>query len=334
MEPPDLAATGFEQAIEAVVMCPLTSRGTFRTSRTSSLLDFFIVSNRTAAAVERVETIEGTGTRGHTPVRLTFKARATALRALHLRRPPRLGCERVYGPLPPPPEWAQARMAAEEAFAATRGGGSDIQPLLDKAYQLWADRAEEEVADYVGEVPKKWGERGRLPNLVWRSAIPEASPRKQQPLAATAAWLGAVVGEARRISEAVEATADDGDDIGGIDDDPRAIHEGDDGDQSAGEEVRRARARRPPVQASKCGEVLREMTESIDRDCPECGDGEDGIMLMELRARVRQSVGRLRAVIQERSLGGRRGGYTVGRCQAGARGTAERDHGCRGSPNG
>ncbi len=157
MEPPDMAAVGFEQEVDAVIMSPVTTRGTYRSSRASSLIDFFIVSNRTAAAVERVEVIEGTGAKGHVPIRLAFKARATTLRALHLRRPPRLGRERVYGPLPPPPDWGLARKAAEDALAAARGNGADVQELMDRAYRSWADLAEEELADFVGEVPKKWG---------------------------------------------------------------------------------------------------------------------------------------------------------------------------------
>ncbi len=157
MEPPELAATEFEQEIWAVAMCPATARGTFRTGSGSSMLDYFIVSHRTAAAIHSVTTIEGTGVKGHTPVLLTFRAKATALKALHLRRPPRLATEMVYGPIPPAPDWAEAKAAAAAAMEAARGGSAGTQALLDAAYGLWADLAEHEIADYTGELPKKFG---------------------------------------------------------------------------------------------------------------------------------------------------------------------------------
>ncbi len=307
MEPPDLADTGFAGEVDATIMCPPTSRGTFRTARSSSMLDYFIISNRTAAAVDKVETVEGSGVRGHVPVVLTFKAKATALKALHLRRPPRLGDERVYGPVPPPPCWTQARRAAEDALAEARKGGPDVQDKLDKAYQEWANLAEEEIAGYVGEAPKKWGERGLLPRLVWRSAIPEAAPVKQRPYAAAAAWLVEATNEVRRIAAAVEpstvGTNIDTDEGHGGDD----VDNGDDvDDQSAEEELRRARARRPPRRPANCTEVLRDMALSLDRDCPQCGDDDAGNHLTELRGKVADMVNELGRLISG-------GGYDAGR---------------------
>ncbi len=151
---------------------PGTGRGTYRTARAASLIDYYLVSSRLAAAVQCVEVVEATGIKGHTPVRLTFKPEATTLRALHLRRPPRIGMDRLYGPLPPPLGWAPARAAAERALRAARTGDGDVQTLLDDAYRQWADAAEAELASYVVDPPKKLGERGRLPRLVWRSVVP------------------------------------------------------------------------------------------------------------------------------------------------------------------
>ncbi len=107
MEPPDFAATGFAEQMDAAVLYPSTGRGTFRTARSASLIDYFVVSSRTAAAVQRVEAIEASGVKGHTPVQATFRPEVTTLRALHLRKPPRLGSERVVGPIPPPPTGQQ-----------------------------------------------------------------------------------------------------------------------------------------------------------------------------------------------------------------------------------
>ncbi len=104
MEPPDVASTGIQDELDAAIMTPSTSRGTFRGPTTSSLLDFYLISNRIAAAVNKVRVVEASGIRGHLPVVMEFKPCVTTLRALHLRRPPAIGTERVFGPLPPPPQ--------------------------------------------------------------------------------------------------------------------------------------------------------------------------------------------------------------------------------------
>ncbi len=177
MEPPELAGTEFEQEIGAVAMCPATSRGTFRSGSVSSMLDYFIVSHRTAAAIHSVSTIEGTGVKGHTPVLLTFRAKATALMALHLRRPPKLSTERVYGPIPPAPNWAAAKAAARTALEAARGGSAGTQALLDAAYGLWADLAEHEMADYTGELPDTLGNEGNSPSWYGGQSFQRPPPR-------------------------------------------------------------------------------------------------------------------------------------------------------------
>ncbi len=98
MEPPDVASTGILDEIEATIMAPATTRGTFRGPRSSSLLDYFLTSSRIAAAIGDVRVVEAAGIRGHTPVLLEFKPRVTTLRALHLRKPPTIATERVFGP--------------------------------------------------------------------------------------------------------------------------------------------------------------------------------------------------------------------------------------------
>jgi hypothetical protein len=159
MEPPDLTLTGFEAETELVALYPSTARGTYRTARSASLLDYFAISNRAAATVQAVEAVEASGIKGHTPVQVTFRPRATTARALHIRRPPQLERGRVHGPLPPPPDWTGAKAAAEEALKAAREQRPDVQQRLDEAYKCWADRAEKELANRAGQAPKKLGER-------------------------------------------------------------------------------------------------------------------------------------------------------------------------------
>ncbi len=155
MEPPDMATTGFHDQIGATLMLPQTCRGTFRTARAATLIDYFIVTNRAAAAVHKVATVEASGVKGHTPVTLTFRPLVTTIRALHLRKPPTISRERVHGPLPPPPDWTGPREAAEAALKAARDKDGQLQDVLDTAYRRWADMAELEMAAYAGEDPQK-----------------------------------------------------------------------------------------------------------------------------------------------------------------------------------
>ncbi len=295
MEPADFLVTGFDRRLGATVMFPPTERGTFRTSRVASTLDYFVVTDTLAAAVERVETVEGTGSRGHVPVALLFKPRVTALRALHIRRPPFLERERVFGPIPPPPDPTAAAEAAEAALAAARAESSDVQLRIDRAYARWADLAEQELVQYSGKDVKKFGERSRMPRLVWRSVVPEASPRQAYPRAAALTWLRGVLGELIRIGAAAAeggAAASDrpsqpthlpddhrldtnrGDDDQ-CDDNPM----GEDGgpppprrrnadDDGADHLAAERRSRRPPTDIARCHSAIMDIVRSLATDAP------------------------------------------------------------------
>ncbi len=286
MEPPALAATGFEGLVEATILVPMTSRGTFRSPKASSLIDFYVASERVAAAVDSIATVEGTGNRGHVPVLMKFRPCVTTLRALYLRRPPRLEVQRVHGPIAAPPRWAEATELAVKALGAARDRSEDTQAALDAAYAAWADLAELEVANYTGADPRKFGQRSRPPNLVWRSVVPEGAPEAVRPRAAAAAWLGGVIGELIRICDAVQ----DGGGHAELDDDFR-----DDPSQPAGDvdadgladaERRHARARRPPVARDACARVAGEIATSLWDDFPAQAVDEEDDVLGRMRDRV------------------------------------------------
>ncbi len=160
LTPQDVVDVGFDRQLGASIFHPQTSRGTFRTSVTASLLDFFLVSDQLAAAVSKVETVEASGMKAHVPVQLAFRPRATALRALHVRKPPELAFDRIYGPLQPPPCWDRARDAAQEALRAARAGSACAGDKLEAAYKEWADTAERELEAFAGCSVKKRGLRG------------------------------------------------------------------------------------------------------------------------------------------------------------------------------
>ncbi len=287
MEPPEIAATGIQEELSATILAPDTARGTFRGPRSASLLDFYIVSNRLAAAVDSIAVVEASGVKGHVPVALGFKPRVTTLRALHLRRPPIIESERVYGPIPPPPNGDRARKAAEEALRAARRNDPGVQELLDAAYREWADVAEVEMADYASTPPKKWGERGRLPNLVWRSVMPENVPLVQHPHAAAAAWIGTMAREVRRMrNEAGKHDDDDGDHHDEAGDDPDEVPVGDPESVQVERELARARGRKPPTSAAACIRALEELRWSLRHDMPNCGDGDATQEVEALRLRV------------------------------------------------
>ncbi len=300
MEPPDFAATGFETEVDAVIMAPRTARGTYRSAKAASLLDFFVVSNRLAAAVDRVATVEASGVKGHTPVLLTFKPRVTTLRALHLRKPPEMGRERVYGPTPPPPDWAKARRAAEAALASARSGDIALQERLDTAYREWADLAEIEVANFTGSDPKKWGERGRLPNLVWRSVVRETPPKIEHPHAAAAAWLNMTIRELGRIAKiASNGRSNDDQPAQAIDDDPDDLPQDDAEMEIVEQEIARARGRKPPATRRSCIAIIDETISSLIADMPHCGEGARTEAIRDARQRTMEGARWLRSALAE-----------------------------------
>ncbi len=285
MAPETLAETGFDREVEASIMYPLTERGTFRTSTSASLIDYFLVSDRMAAAVARISTIEASGIKGHVPVEMVFKPRVTALKALHLRRPPELPTERIYGPVRAPPSWERARAAAEEALSAARAGSAKAEELLEEAYRLWANTAEEELEEFTGVRLKKRGLRGAAPSVVWRSVVPERRPAEGYPTDSALQWLRSVIMELQRIGQVImTADADDGNreygyDGGDLHVDDDCDADADDGAEEDGEHGRvDATGRRDghtldggrrKSSIERCRRTLGELATSVQRHLPE-----------------------------------------------------------------
>ncbi len=285
MTPEALAETDYDREIEASIFHPPTSRGTFRSSATASLIDFFLVSDRMAAAVANVATIEAAGTKGHVPVALKFRPRVTALKALHIRKPPPIPLERIYGPLLPPPRWEKAQVAADAALAAARSASGDAEQLLEDAYKLWADTAELELETHAGCNLKKRGLRGALPSLVWRSIMPERPLPSGYPRESAMQWLRGIAMELQRIgaiatmhiARARNGDLDDHGDYAADDD-----REGDDlldggtgdADEMGEDELDLTdddtdAARRRPTRVADCRNILREIVASLREDLPE-----------------------------------------------------------------
>ncbi len=185
MVPEQLAETGFADSVNATIVAPRTARGTCRAANSGRVLDYFLVTNGLDQGIAKVTAGDNRIVKNHVPVMLTFKPRLTTLRALALRTPPKLPVERVFGPLPPPPDWRAARAATGRAREdAKRRPPEEAQRSLDDAYAAWANLAEEELRGVTGgQLPKK-GCRAEGPKLVWRTIVPERTHRGRRSKAA------------------------------------------------------------------------------------------------------------------------------------------------------
>ncbi len=182
---------GFPARIHGRVVAARSKRGTFRGGGAASTLDYYVATSALASAVEEVRLLEGTGVKGHVPVELRFGPRPVAMKTLTIRRPPDLEMEPVYGPRPPPQDWAPVKAAAARALCEAASGEADevVQREVDAAYAAWCRTAEEEVVDATGALPKKWGMRGQRPRIKWASVLPETCKSRGPSAVAVATWL-------------------------------------------------------------------------------------------------------------------------------------------------
>ncbi len=211
MRPCDLAAVGFASKVGGEIVASGDARGTCRSSRTSAEIDFFILHKHMVLGVKDISTVEDAGTRPHVPVRVEFRPRLVAAKALIARPPPRIGTELVYGPLPAPPCWDKVKSAVDELLTKVRAKGfcidDNFRGAYENCYAAWADNAELEVAaanaDMV-EVPKL-GLRGRRPAMKWRSVLPERPPKPQEGEEEVTSWrnVANVLTDLKRVAHLV-----------------------------------------------------------------------------------------------------------------------------------
>ncbi len=165
----------------------------------AKVYDYFMASSALADCMEGVATVEGTSVKTHTPVQLTFKPRQTSLKKLTIRLPEALARETVYGPLPPPVSWHEAKALAEEAVCKARWADrNEAQTALDKAYQTFVDVAELELSDATATKLQWAGHRGSKTSCAWRSVLPEHRPAENEPTCAALGWLEGMCREVGR----------------------------------------------------------------------------------------------------------------------------------------
>ncbi len=200
MEPAELIRTGFPDELTADVVAAANPRGTCRTRLAAKNYDFFVVAGELMGAVAEVDTVEASGNKTHTPVQLAFQPRPVALKALHLRPPPAIPTEEVFGPRPPPPKWEQDQQFFEQAVEAARTRPrEEAERVMSAAYALWAYLAEGELADIAGVDLPKSGLRSVSPRPVWRSVLPERPPAEPYPSTAVLSWCKDLLREMARL---------------------------------------------------------------------------------------------------------------------------------------
>ncbi len=102
MSPQTAAVAGLGEKIHATLVASGCKRGTCRTAKGKSEIDYFYMEQGLARGIKEVATVEATRIRTHVPVRVTMHPRLTSAKALVVRKPPPLSTERLHGPLPPP----------------------------------------------------------------------------------------------------------------------------------------------------------------------------------------------------------------------------------------
>ncbi len=181
-DPSIMAAAGFAHRSGSTLVATRDPRGTCRSSTAATELDYYFVHDEMMVGMKAVTLVEGAGTTPHVPVRLEFHPRLTTARTLVLRHPPRLSTERVFGPLPHPPDWDSLRGTVQRLLDKVRDDSfvidGDFRKEYAEAFAAWADLAEDEVigATVNDEPCKKRGLRCREPVLVWRSVQAERPP--------------------------------------------------------------------------------------------------------------------------------------------------------------
>ncbi len=200
--PPQLLETaGFADQVGGTIVATGLRRGTCRSIKACSEIDYFVMNAGVALGLAKVSTVEGAGTRPHVPVRATFHPQQVAMRTLVLRKPPPpLAIDRLHGPLRPLPDdsglEARTNALAERARKDDR---DEVSADFERLFREWADLAEEELAEVTGTKLSKSGLRGREPRLVWRSIVPERQPKPIGRKADAWRWMASVLAEVRRL---------------------------------------------------------------------------------------------------------------------------------------
>jgi len=164
MSPNEVAGTSFAESLGGAIVADTSVTGTCVSDSGASCIDFFRVSRDIAEAASSVEIAPNAVIPTHNPVQLTIKAKAADLRKYVVSTPHKILVEAVFGPRPPLPAWDEARRLASAAVKAAQRSPSRsvIKFAVTRAYLVWAQTAEMELADATGvELPDDRRRRGQ-----------------------------------------------------------------------------------------------------------------------------------------------------------------------------
>ena len=72
-----------------------------------------------------------------------------------MKMPPKMGSDIPYGPRNKQQDWEQLRgLLHDVCMAAMTSDDSDVLPMFDYVYGLWANKAEQELAEATGTPPQ------------------------------------------------------------------------------------------------------------------------------------------------------------------------------------
>ena len=152
VNPGALGSTSFLEQAGAKLVCATDGSGTCRGAYgRSSVIDYFIIEQSLAGAVQGVRTCIEEIFNPHRPVELTFFPKAARLKALGFEKPVSIPCEIPFGPRPRQEQWSEVRRIANFALhAAGHAPIREARECLDRAYESWATTAERGLVRFTG----------------------------------------------------------------------------------------------------------------------------------------------------------------------------------------
>ena len=177
MWPGQVELTGMQRAVLGTTVAPAACKPTCDTGRTTSIIDFFVMSDSMSSIMAGDEVNMAWAPAPHRPYRVWFHSNVTKVQQLVFKAPPVLPRERVYGPLPKQPGYEAALSLAEKAAQLA---GSDrhfeAQAALDIAWKHFSSCAEEELAGATDHGHIRKGQRSCVP----RAAMVDVFTKKRK----------------------------------------------------------------------------------------------------------------------------------------------------------
>ena len=175
---PDLVArSGFLDRAAMDLKAP--AGPTYRTSKSTSVIDYFMISKAVVHKIMGVQVLHEFPLRPHSPVQLTLVAGELAWLPV-LAMPPRLPTAAPYGPQREPHDWTELAGIVEEAhhYAATRITSQwELVQVLDQVYSPFAEAFELQLCHLTDTPRRQFSSRGRPPTIKW---IPVSDRTKRQ----------------------------------------------------------------------------------------------------------------------------------------------------------